>query len=250
MIRLKNERQLEGIRQSCRMLSDLFARLIPLTVEGITPLELDQFSYDFIRKNGAKPAFLNYNGFPASLCVSVNESVIHGIPDKQALRSGDIVGLDCGIDYDGFFSDAAVTVMVGTVSEEARRLVQVTRECLEKGLAAASPGGRVGAISRAVFDHASSFGYGVVHQYCGHGVGFAPHEDPSVPNYPSPGPNPRLSPGMVIAVEPMINLGTAEVDLMDDGWTVKTQDRRLSAHFEHTIAILHGKVEVLTSWDL
>ncbi len=217
---------------------------------GVRTRELDDAARSFIEAAGAKPAFLGYQGYPASLCVSVNEEVIHGIPGERLIREGDIVGLDCGIDLGGFFSDAAVTVPAGRISEEAARLLRVTRECLDLALAQARPGNRVHHISRAVYDHASAEGYGVVHQYCGHGVGFAPHEDPSVPNYVGPGPNPRLVPGMVLAIEPMINAGRAEVDVLKDQWTVVTRDRRLSAHYEHTVAILEGRTEVLTEWSL
>jgi methionyl aminopeptidase len=250
VIRLKNERQLEGIRQSCKMLSALFRELVPQVREGVRTIDLDKFAHDFIVKSGGKPAFLKYDGYPASLCVSVNEEVIHGIPGKRVIKEGDLVGLDCGIDLGGFFSDAAVTVKVGKVGEECERLVKVTRECLELAIAQAKNGNRIHQVSRAVFEHASAAGFGVVSQYCGHGVGFAQHEDPSVPNYVGPGPNPRLSPGMVLAIEPMINAGSGDIFHLDDEWTVVTKDRRPSAHFEHTIAILADRTEVLTEWDL
>jgi methionyl aminopeptidase len=250
VIRLKNERQLQGMRLSCKLLSALFRELIPLVRIGARTKDLDRFTHDFIVKSGARPAFLGYQGYPASLCVSVNEEVIHGIPGERVIRDGDLVGIDCGIDLAGFFSDAAVTVSVGKVSDEARALVAVTRECLGLGLAQARAGNRIQHISRAVFERAQAAGYGVVHQYCGHGVGFSPHEDPSVPNYIGPGPNPRLIPGMVLAIEPMVNLGRAEVDVLSDDWTVVTRDRKLSAHFEHTVAVLDGRTEVLTEWTL
>jgi methionyl aminopeptidase len=250
MIRLKNERQLQGIRESCRLLSGLFRELISAVEPGIKTKDLDRMARDFITSRGGKPAFLGYQGYPASLCVSVNEEVIHGIPGERILKDGDIVGLDCGIDLGGFFSDAAVTVPAGKPSEEAKRLMAVTRECLDLAIGEAQAGKRIHHVSRAVFDRASAAGYGVVHQYCGHGVGFALHEDPSVPNYVGGGGNPRLVPGMVIAIEPMINLGRAEVDVLDDEWTVVTRDRKPSAHYEHTIAILDGRTEVLTEWSL
>ena len=248
MIKLKNEKEIQGIRESCRLLSQLFEKIKPLVKEGVTTRDLDAFAHDFIVKAGGKPAFLDYDGYPASLCVSVNEEVIHGIPGARKLKSGDIVGLDCGIDLGGYFSDAAFTLPVGRVSDEVAALLQTTRECLEKAVAAIKVGGRIHDISRAVYGHARSRGYGVVRQYCGHGVGFAPHEDPQIPNYVSPGPNPRIVPGMVLAVEPMINLGTAGVEVLEDDWTVITLDGRYSAHFEHTIAILPEGPEVLTSW--
>jgi methionyl aminopeptidase len=248
VIRLKNPSQLEGIRESCRLLSTLFDYLVPLVAEGVTTGELDETARRFIESRGGRPAFLGYEGYPASLCVSVNEEVIHGIPGKRRLREGDIVGLDCGIDLGGHFSDAAVTLPVGRISDQAERLLRVTRECLDRAIAAVRAGGRVHDISRAVFGHAVANGFGIVRQYCGHGVGFATHEEPQIPNYVSPGPNPRIVPGMVLAIEPMINLGTGDVRVLDDDWTVVTLDGKISAHFEHTVAVLAEGVEVLTTW--
>jgi len=250
VLRLKNEEQLAGIRASCRMLSDLFSGLVPLVKPGVTTKELDRFAHDYIVSHGGKPAFLNYDGYPASLCTSPDDVVIHGIPDNSRLEEGSVIGLDCGIDLGGFFSDAAITLPVGRISPEVEKLLRVTRECLERAIAAVKPGARIHDISRAVFSHAVANGYGVVRQYCGHGVGLAPHEDPQIPNYVSPGPNPRLMPGMVLALEPMINLGTGDVKVLADDWTVVTLDHKPSAHYEHTIAILPDwNVEVLTSWN-
>jgi methionyl aminopeptidase len=231
-------------------LSALFKELIPMVQPGVRLIDLDSFCHDYIVKAGAKPAFLHYDGYPASLCASINEVVIHGIPKDQVLKSGDVVGLDCGTNLDGFFSDAAVTVPVGEVSPEVSKLLKVTRECLDLGIAQAVAGNRIHHISRAVYDHAHENGFGVVDQYCGHGVGFAPHEDPSVPNYVGMGANPRLQPGMVIAIEPMINLGGPGVHVLKDDWTVVTNDHKVSAHYEHTVAILEDRTEVLTSWSL
>jgi len=249
MIRLKNAEQIAGIRESCKMLSTMFKELSPLVVPGIETIELDQWVQNWIKKAGGKPAFLHYgddeNPFPAALCVSINEEVIHGIPSKRKILSGDLVSLDCGINLGGYFSDMAVTVEVGQVSEDAKRLNRVTKECLDKALEQAVYGNRVLQIARAVYNHATSHGYGVVHQYCGHGLGFSPHEDPQVPNNPR-GPNPRMMEGLVIAIEPMINLGTAEVDVLDDGWTVVTTDRKISCHWEHTVAIFQDHTEILT----
>jgi methionyl aminopeptidase len=249
LIRLKNQAQLAKIRESCRLLSLLFADLTPRVKPGVRTDELDEAARSFIFAHGGKPAFLGFEGYPASLCVSVNEEVIHGIPGKRKLMEGDIVGLDCGIDLDGGFSDAAITLPVGAVSEDAARLMRVTRECLDRALAAVKPGGRIHDIARAVYGHATANGYGVVRSYCGHGVGFEPHEDPQIPNYVSPGPNPRIVPGMVLAIEPMINLGTDAVRVLDNDWTVVTLDKKISAHYEHTVAILDNGVEVLTSWN-
>ncbi len=250
MIRLKNEEQLAGIRRSCAMLSELFTHIVPMVRSGVATYEIDAETRAFIEARGGRPWFLNYEGYPGSVCVSVNEEVIHGIPGKRRLKDGDIVGLDCGIDLDGYFSDAAITLPVGAVSDEAAGLMRVTRECLERGIAAVKPGARVHDISRAVFSHATASGYGVVRQYCGHGVGFEPHEDPQIPNYVSAGANPRLVPGMVLAIEPMINLGKGDVKVLDDDWTVVTIDKKISAHYEHTVAVTEDGVEVLTSWEM
>lgn len=248
MLKLKNEEQIRGIRESCGLLSRLFAELRPQVREGVTTRDLDDFTRTFILKAGGRPAFLGYEGYPASLCVSVNEEVIHGIPGSRRLKSGDIVGLDCGIDLGGYFSDAAITVPVGRISGGLEDLLRTTRECLERAIAAIRVGGRIHDISRAVYGHARSRGYGIVRQWCGHGVGFSPHEDPQVPNYVGAGPNPRIVPGMVLAIEPMINLGGDDVETLEDDWTVVTADGKPSAHFEHTVAILPEGPEVLTTW--
>lgn len=251
MIRLKNEQQLEGIRTSCRMLSTMFKELVPLVQVGVETRDLDKWVQAWIKREGGKPAFLGYgdegNPFPAALCVSINEEVIHGIPSRRKIADGDLVSLDCGIDLEGYFSDMAVTVPVGNVEPRFRELVRVTQESLERGIAQVVPGNRILQVSRAVYEHARSHGYGVVHQYCGHGVGFSPHEDPQVPNYPSRGANPRIGQGLVIAIEPMINLGTGDVELLDDDWTVVTADGQRSAHWEHTVAVFPDRVEVLTA---
>lgn len=248
MIRIKNKRQIEGIRASCQMLSAMYDALKPLVKPGVSPNDLDRFAYEFIVKNGGKPAFLGYEGYPATLCVSVNEVVIHGIPGSRLLKEGDIVGIDSGIDLDGFFSDAAITLPVGKISPEAQKLLDVTRECLDLAIAQVKPHARISDISRAVFSHATKNGFKVVRQYCGHGVGLEIHEDPQIPNYVSAGPNPRIMPGMVLAIEPMINVGTSDVRVLDDDWTVVTMDGSLSAHFEHTVLVTDSGCEVLTRW--
>jgi methionyl aminopeptidase len=249
VIRLKNESEINRIRESCHMLSGCFEAIAPLVKPGVTTKELDDAARHYIVSHGGKPAFLDYEGYPATLCVSTNEIVIHGIPGPRKLVEGDIIGLDCGIDLDGYFSDAALTLPVGKISPEADKLLRVTRECLARAIAAVKVGARIHDISRAVYGHAVSNGYGVVRQYCGHGVGLSQHEDPQIPNYVSPGPNPRLAPGMVLAIEPMINLGKGDVRVLDDDWTVVTIDKKISAHYEHTVAILpDGSVEVLTAW--
>ena len=249
MIRLKTEKQIGGIRESCKMLSAMYRELIPLVKPGVQTIEIDRWVRNWIRRAGGKPVFLGYgdpkNPFPAAVCVSINDEVIHGIPDKYRIREGDLVGLDCGIDLGGYISDQAVSVEAGRVSRETHQLNVTTMECLYRGIAAIKAGDRLLQISRAVEGHAKARGFGVVREYCGHGVGFSLHEDPQVPNYPH-GPNPRLSNGMVFAIEPMINAGTGDVDLAEDGWTVLTGDGKVSAHWEHTVAILGGAVEILT----
>lgn len=217
-----------------------------MVAPGISLLDIDAECRRILAGFGARPAFLGYMDYPAAICTSVNEQVIHGIPSRRRLREGDILSLDCGVDYNGFISDSAVTIPVGSVRPDVSELLRVTREALALGIAAAHPGGRVHDISRAVYRHVSQHNYGVVRPYCGHGVGFSVHEDPQVPNYVSSGPNPRLKPGLVLAVEPMINLGGDDVDVLDDGWTVVTADGAYSAHYEHTIAITEDGVEVLT----
>jgi len=248
MIKLKNAQQLTGIQKSCDILSAMFAHVRKLVMPGITTLELDRAAEEFIRDHGGVPAFLGYMNYTASLCVSINEEVIHGIPSKRMIKPGDIVSLDCGVDLGGFFSDAAISIAVPPVSPAVDKLLAVTRECLERAIQAVKPGARVHDVSRAVFSHAKANGYGVVRPYCGHGVGFSQHEDPQVPNYVSAGPNPRLIPGMVIAIEPMINAGTDDIRDLPDGWTVVTADRSLSAHFEHTVAVTQDGRLVMTRW--
>jgi methionyl aminopeptidase len=248
MIRLKNQEQLERIRASCKLLSGALAKIKPMISPGVRTIEIDAVVREFIEKGGGRPAFLHYQGYPNSICISINDEVIHGIPGNRKLKEGDIVGLDCGVDLNGFFSDAAITMPVGTIPKEAMDLVETTRTCLEAGLKAIKIGGRIHDISRAVARIAKENGYGIVREFCGHGVGFALHEDPQIPNYVSPGPNPRIQPGMVFAIEPMINLGTGSVSILDDGWTVVTDDGRLSAHFEHTVAVLEDRYEILTEW--
>jgi methionyl aminopeptidase len=249
MIRLKNEKQINGIRTSCKMLSAMYRELIPLVKPGVQTIEIDQWVRDWIKKAGGRPVFLGYapkkKPYPAAICISINEEVIHGIPSKRRIRDGDIVSLDCGIDLGGFISDQAVSIEAGQVSSEIKKLNRITNECLYLGIEAAKPGERLLQISRAVEKHARSNGYGIVEEYCGHGVGLDLHEDPHVPNYPH-GANPKMNNGMVIAIEPMINMGTGKIEVCDDDWTVVTADEKISAHWEHTVAVFGGKTEVLT----
>lgn len=246
MIRIKNEKQIDGIRESCKTLARLYRALIPLVQEGNTTGDLDAFCVDFITKAGGKPAWYAEK-FPGAACISINEEVIHGIPSKsRVIKSGDLVSLDIGIDLAGFISDSAVTVPVGAVGARELELLDVTTRCLAAGIAACRSGNRIGDISRAVYDIATKAKFGVVYEYCGHGVGLSVHEDPQIPNVPERGPNPRIVPGMVLAIEPMINLGTADVDVLDDGWTVVTADGKPSAHMEHTVAVFTDHTEILT----
>jgi len=249
MIQLKTALQIAGIKESCRLLSSLLRELIPLVTPGVETLELDKWAINWIKKAGGKPAFLGYgpkqNPFPSALCISINQEVIHGIPSRRKIRAGELVSIDCGIDLAGYISDQAITLEVGAVSEAAHNLNTVTQECLRRGIAAAKTGDRLLQIARAIHGYATQHGYGVVHQFCGHGVGFAVHEDPQVPNNPK-GANPRMAEGLVIAVEPMINQGTGDVNILKDGWTVVTADQKLSAHWEHTIAFFADSAEALT----
>ncbi|MFP4385104.1 MAG: type I methionyl aminopeptidase [Spirochaetia bacterium] len=246
MIPIKTEKQIQGIRESGKLLAELFRALEKRIEPGAVLLDLDKFAYQYITERGGEPAFLGYMGFPASLCISVNEEVIHGIPGKRKLKPGDIVGIDCGVKFNRYYSDSAVTYPVGDISAEAEALLKVTRESLAAGIEAAKAGNRIKDISRAVYRYNKDRGYGVVRQFCGHGIGLEIHESPQIPNYVGPGPNPRLKPGMVLAIEPMINIGTDEVYIGEDDWTVFTDDGTLSAHFEHTIAIYRDRTEILT----
>ena len=233
------------------MLSAMYRELIPMVKPGVQTAEIDRWVRDWIKRAGGKPVFLGYRQpknpvpYPAAICISINNEVIHGIPSRRKINDGDLVGLDCGIDLDGYISDQAVSLEAGRVSREVRELNKTTRECLYRGIAAIKAGDRLLQISRAVESCATGKGFSIVRDYCGHGVGFSLHEDPQVPNYPH-GPNPRMKNGMVFAIEPMINMGNHEVEVLDDGWTVVTADDSISAHWEHTVAVLYGNVEILT----
>lgn len=249
MIKLKSEAEIEMIRQSGLILARTLRELEKMAGPGVTLKALDDFSREYIIKAGAVPAYLGYMDFPASICTAVNNQVIHGIPDNRKLQTGDIVGLDLGVNLDGYFSDSCITLPIGRISAARERLLRVTRECLELAIKQVKPGNRISHISRAVYDHARKNGYEVVREYCGHGVGYAPHEDPQVPNYLSLGPNPRLKPGMVIAIEPMVNTGSSAIRILDDGWTVETLDGLDSAHFEHTVAVTKEGCSILTEFS-
>lgn len=246
MIRLKNEEEIDGIRKSCHLLADMFKFLIPQVKAGMSTKEIDDIAIKFIKDHGGTPAWY-HEDFPGALCISVNEQVIHGIPSKKKIiKDGDVVSIDAGIDLNGYISDSCHSVLVGNVKPEVKKLDDVTLECLKAGIEACKVGNRISDISNAVYNIAVKHGYGVVYDYCGHGVGLEVHEDPSVPNCPSHGPNPRIQPGMVLAIEPMINLGTADVFTEKDGWTVVTEDHKVSCHEEHTVAVFEDHTEILT----
>jgi methionyl aminopeptidase len=228
-----------------RVLSELMATVRP----GVTTRQLDELAERRLREGGAVPAFKGYHGYPATICASVNEQVIHGIPNDRPLAEGDILSIDLGAKLDGFFGDSAVTVPVGRVSPEAERLLAVTRESLERAIAVVKAGARVHDIGAAVQQHVEAHGYSVVREFVGHGIGTALHEEPQIPNYGTPGRGSRLAEGMVLAIEPMVNAGKAAVKVLTDGWTAVTRDGSLSAHFEHTVAVTETGCRVLTVRD-
>jgi methionine aminopeptidase, type I len=246
MIELKNANQLDRMRKAGRIVAETLALIREQAKPGITTLELDRTAEEYIRAQGAVPAFKGYNGFPATLCTSVNEQVVHGIPGLRSLESGDIISIDCGALIDGYFGDAAVTLPIGEVDEDLQKLLKVTEESLLLGIAQAKFGNRLYDVSYAVQTHVEANGFSVVRDYVGHGIGRAMHEDPQIPNFGKPGRGPRLEVGMALAIEPMVNMGTYEVRTLKDHWTVVTKDSRSSAHFEHTVAITENGPEILT----
>ncbi len=246
MIIIKTERELTYMRDAGRVVAETFEELRDSVRAGVTTGELDAKAEDFIRKKGAKPAFKGYGGFPATLCTSVNEEVVHGIPGLRKLDSGDIISIDCGAVINGFVGDSALTLPVGDISHEAQELLRVTEESLYVGIAQAVEGNRLTDVSHAVQECVEKQGMSVVRDYVGHGIGAKMHEDPQIPNFGRPGRGPRLRKGMTLAIEPMVNLGTFGVRTLPDNWTVVTLDGRLSAHFEHTIAITDDTPEILT----
>ena len=246
MITIKNERELTSMRKACKITAAARALAGEMVRPGVTTKEIDKAVHDYIVAQGAKPSFLNYNGYPASVCVSVNSTVIHGIPNGYILKEGDIVSVDVGAFYEGFHGDCAATYACGAISTEAQRLIDVTRQSFFEGIARAKKGNRVQDISHAVQTYVESNGFAVVRSFVGHGVGRKMHEEPEVPNFGMPGRGPRLLPGMTIAVEPMVNAGTYEVRVLKDGWTTVTADGKLSAHYENTVLITDGEPEILT----
>jgi methionyl aminopeptidase len=247
MIHLKSAKEIETMKGASKIVAEILTELREIAREGATTADLDKVAEDLTLKKKAKPAFKGYRGFPASLCISVNDQVVHGIPSpKRVLKNGDIVGLDFGVIYDGYYGDSAVTVAIGQVSEEVERLLKITEQCLYKAIEQAIPGNFISDVSGAVQKLAEANNYGIVREFCGHGIGRSLHEDPPVLNYVQNGKGPKIKPGLVLAIEPMINLGTDKVRVLEDGWTVITADGKPSAHFEHTIAVTTNGPEILT----
>ncbi len=243
---LKSRDEIAIMREGGRIVAQALGLLVEAVQPGLVVKELDEIVRREFKKRGVTPTFLGYHGYPATVCVSVNDEVVHGIPGSRVIKDGDVVSIDLGCTYKGFVADAALTVGVGSVTAEAARLIEVTKESLWRGIAECRPGARLGAIGAAVQGHAEAAGFSVVREYVGHGVGRDMHEDPQVPNYGAPDSGPVLRPGMVIAIEPMINAGDWRTRRDDDNWTVRTADGSLSAHFEHTVAITDGEPKVLT----
>ena len=246
MIVIKNGHDIEAMRQACRITAAARALAGDMVRPGVTTREIDQAVHDFIVAQGAKPSFLGYHGFPASTCISVNSTVVHGIPDGYVLKDGDIVTVDVGAYYKGFHGDCAATYPCGTVSAEAEKLIAVTKQSFFEGIRFATKGHRVSDISHAIQTYVESNGFSVVRSFVGHGVGAQLHEDPEVPNFGAPGRGPRLLPGMTLAIEPMVNVGTYDVRVLKDGWTTVTADGKLSAQYENTVLITDGEPEILT----
>lgn len=249
MIYYKTEEEIDLIRNSSLLVAKTHAEIAGLIKPGITTLALDKIAEEFIRDNGGIPAFKGYGGFPNTLCMSPNDQVVHGIPNDRVLENGEILSVDCGVVMNGYFGDSAFTYEVGEVDTEKKQLLKVTKESLYKGIEMAFTGNRIGDIGYAVQQHAESFGYGVVRELVGHGVGKKLHESPEVPNYGRRGRGAKLQEGLVIAIEPMINMGTRKIMQHNDGWTITTIDNKPSAHFEHTIVVRKGKAEILSSFE-
>ena len=247
MIVLRTAKEIDMMRKACQISAEALQIAGEAVKPGVTTYEIDQIAYRYIKKQGAEPNFLNYNGFPATACISINDEVIHGIPSKnRVLKEGDIVSIDLGAKVNGYNGDNAATFACGVISDEAKRLCDTTRESLYLGIEQAIAGNRIGDIAFAIQSYCEERGFSVVREFTGHGIGTHLHEDPSVPNYGTAGRGQRLLPGMTIAIEPMINMGSKAIKCLPDGWTVKTLDGKLSAHFEHTVAITKGEPMILT----
>ena len=245
-IKIKSDEEVEAIKKACEVVS----RVLKLTSQqikpGVTTEYLDKFAENLIRQSQAYPVFLGYRGYRHATCISVNEEIVHGVPAKRALREGDIVGLDVGAKLNGYCGDTAATFPVGEISKKAQKLIRATKGALKAGIRQARAGNRLGDISAAIQKHAQSRGYSVVRELYGHGIGTELHEDPLIPNFGEPSTGPELIPGMVLAIEPMLNIGGWKIKTLDDGWTIITQDKSLSCHFEHTVLIRKGEAEILT----
>ena len=246
MILLKSERDLEAMRPACTVAGTVLEEVAAFIQPGVTTREVDEYAASRIKQHGAKSAFLGYRKYPCQICISPNDQVVHGLAGSRALQFGDIVSLDVGVLYNGFVGDTARTVAVGGCNVLAQRLMDVAEKALFQGIAQALPGGKVADISRAIQDHVEGNGFNVVREFVGHGVGRSMHEEPQVPNFVEGKSSPRLRPGMTLAIEPMVNAGSANVKILNDGWTVVTQDGSLSAHFEHTVLITETEPEILT----
>ena len=246
MVIIKSPREIEQLKKSNAIVAEVFEKLRGMIVPGVTTKELDQVAEEYILSKGGRPAFKGYRGFPATLCISINDEVVHGIPGQRQLKEGDIVSLDVGVNYIGYFGDAAITLPVGEVDSEAKRLLEITKQALYIGIEKAKAGNRLFDISYAIQSWVESHGFSVVRDFVGHGIGRELHEEPQIPNFGTPHQGPRLEKGMVFALEPMVNEGTYEVRVLSDGWTVVTVDGKRSAHFEHTIAIMDDGAEILS----
>ena len=248
MIYYKSEEEVELVRKSSLLVAKTHAEIAKLIKPGISSLELDQIAEEFIRDNGGEPAFKGYNGFPCTLCASPNEVVVHGIPNNEPINDGTILSIDCGVFMNGFYGDSAYTYEVGEVQKEIQMLLKVTKESLYRGIENAVSGKRIGDIGYAIQEHAENNDYGVVREMIGHGIGKNLHESPEVPNYGRRGSGIKLKKGLVIAIEPMINMGTRDIMQHSDGWTITTLDKKPSAHFEHTVVVREGEAEILSSF--
>lgn len=246
MIIYKSEHEIEYIRQACKLTADTLTVLIEAVKPGISTKELDTIAEDYIRSHGGIPSCKGYYGYPATICASINDQVVHGIPSERKLKNGDIISIDLVSSINGYHGDSAVTVPVGNVNPKTMKLLKITEESLFKGIEQAVVGNRIGDISYAVQKYTEAAGYGVVRDFVGHGLGREMHEDPQIPNFGEPHKGPLLKPGMVLCIEPMINMGTHKVRILDDDWTAVTQDGKMSAHFEHTIVIMENGPEILT----
>ena len=248
-IQYKNLEEIEKIRASDLLVSKTLGEVAKVIGEGVKTIELNKLAEEFIRDHGGVPAFLNYNGFPYSLCISLNDQVVHGFPGEYVIQDGDVVSVDCGVVLNGFVGDSAYTFPIGNVVDDTLRLLKITKECLQLAIDKAVVGMRIGDVGYAVQEHAEKNGFGVVKELVGHGVGFKLHEKPEVPNYGRRGSGIKLEEGMVIAIEPMINGGKPGVKFWDDGWTVSTIDKKPSAHYEHSVAVKKGKADVLSTFQ-